>query len=512
MLLVEFTIGGTVHYISNEALAIDRFYDAYIASFGQLRIATRQVYGGFAEAAFGQLDILPTLFGTALPPVSCPIKISIGEQLPGYYVELDEEATLADEIGDTYIDDSGLEYSDASISPVWVEGMVVSDVIFKGIARLNEIKRDGIIYDLYGPEHTAEVTDYLYTGTLNAVFTTECAVLGLTLNATYARVSSPTVNYKATGTRLRIDNLSDIAAFFAHRFYIIETTLYLIDCMLDNGDVMALTEFDIFPSSYTYPEPVKNFTAKYPGLTDRYMLTDINVQGGGSNKASFAEISLKSIADGLDLTSVIGGASFALNSTAPNYPANAVDNNAATFWQSSTAAGTAGMHWGFIFSTSLAVQIIEYEITAPPTLAEAPVSWKLAAFDIETATWRTIKEEQASTWTAAEVKKFSAPGPTWDVIVAGTYRYGAPAGMDISPVCQTGRLAIEAALQNIKVIMERPRIQISMPIANLPKIGQKVTLTDESLHRSTAVWARVQAMVLDFDADQCTIEGEGALA
>ena len=511
MLLVEFTIGATVHYISNEGLALDRFYDPYIASLGQFRIATRQPYGGVAEATFGQLDLLPTLFGDDLPPVSCPIKISIGIQLPGYYAELGEEASLADEVDATYVEDSGLEYSDASISPIWVEGMVVSQLIFAGTAHLNELKLDAVIYDLYRPTFAAEVTDFLYSGELTAVFATAWATLGVGLDTTYARVPSPIVNHTAPGTRKLIDNLSDIAAFFAHRFYFAENTLHLIDCLLDNGDVMALEEGGIFPSSYTWPGPVSKFTAKYPALTDRYMLADMIVQGGGTNKASFSEIQLRSVSDGTDMTSSIGGGAFAKDTPSPNNPGSAIDDNAATFWQSATAAGTSGMHWGFVFPI-YPVPVIEYTITAPPTLNEAPVYWKLQAYDVEAGVWRTIKEEKTSTWSAAEEKKFTLSQPTWDVIVAGTYKYDGGSGMDISPTCRTSLVGINTALGDIKTIMERPRVQISMPITNLPKIGQKITLTDESLHRATTIWARVASLVLDFDNDQCVIEGEGALA
>jgi len=60
--------------------------------------------------------------------------------------------------------------------------------------------------------------------------------------------------------------------------------------------------------------------------------------------------------------------------------------------------------------------------------------------------------------------------------------------------------------------MERARVQLSMPLSLVPKIGEKLTLTDESLYRTTTIWARVQALVWDFDQELCVIEGEGALA
>jgi len=474
MLLVEFTVGATKYYISNEYLDIEHYYDPYVASLGQLRVATRQVHGGFAAPTFGQIDILPTLFGPYLPQVSCAIKISVA-----------------------------------------VTGESNAVVVFEGIAHLNpEIKRDGIVYDLFGPSLTTTVTDAAYAGTLGSVFNAGCIALGLGLDATYARAVSPDVDYQSSGQRLLVDDLSDIAAFFSHRFYISGTTLYLIDCLLDNGPVMALTEFDIFPSSYAYPEPISRFTAKYPAQTDRYILNDIVVQGGGANKAAIAEAEMRVTADGADATLTIGGTAIAKDSTSPNLPVRAVDDNAATYWQSSTAAGTTGMYWGFVFPYVLGGNpVIEYTIAAPPTPAESPVSWNFQGYDHVAGLWRTIKEERTEgDWIAAEVRKFTASQPTWEIVIYGTYRYANDSDLDISPVCHTVRANIETALTDIKTIAERLRVRINKPLTTIPKIGQKITLTDESLHVTATIWARVSALVLDFDNDQCTIEGEGTIS
>lgn len=49
-------------------------------------------------------------------------------------------------------------------------------------------------------------------------------------------------------------------------------------------------------------------------------------------------------------------------------------------------------------------------------------------------------------------------------------------------------------------------------VGNIPKIGQKITLTDESLYKTTYIWARAAAIVFDFDNDACIIEGEGNIS
>lgn len=468
MLLVKLTVGVTNHYVSNEHLAIERFYDARVASLSQLRVATRQPYGGFAEPSYGQIEFLPTVFTASWPPpMSCPIVISIA-----------------------------------------VTGESDAEIIFEGTAHLNEPKRDGIIYDLYGPEITTTVTDAVYADTLVNIFSAACTTLSLTLDSTKARVSSPAVDYMADGKNLLIDNLSDMAAFFTHRFYIENSTLYLIDCLLDNG-TLAMTEFDVFSPSYPAPSPIKKVTAKYTAEIDKYRFIFTANQGGAY--VGISEIVMRSIAtDGADETTATGGAASALNYYGAGYePSKAVDDNAATDWVSSTGPSST-LYWAFDFSAN--VKVVEYTIQArSSTFNQSPTAWLFQGYDEETAEWRTIKEEETEAdWTASEVRKFSVTPPEWDVIVDGSHAYGE--GLSISPVCHTARAGIETALTNIKTVMERMRIRMVKPLSGVPKIGRKITITDESMYITTTVWARVAAVVWDFDGEQCVIEGEGTLS
>lgn len=74
MLLVEFTINGTVHYISNEKLALTHFYHKYIDSFTppQYRMATK--HGGYVSLQAGDISLNPDLFsGDWPPPKQCTI-------------------------------------------------------------------------------------------------------------------------------------------------------------------------------------------------------------------------------------------------------------------------------------------------------------------------------------------------------------------------------------------------------------------------------------------------------
>ena len=468
MLLVKLIDGVDIQYVSNETHDIEHFYEPRVASLGQLRVATREVYGGFAEPAFGQIDLLPTVFTDSWPPpAQLGVVISVG----------------ATGESDAYI-------------------------VFQGAAYLNEIARDSVKYDLHGPEYSEKVTDYVYSGTLLYQFQVACPVLGLTLDSTYARAVSPDVDWQADGERLIVDNLNDLAKFFSHRFYILGTTLYLIDCLRSNGTALTLTEFDIFPSSYTSPTPLKKVTAKHTPDITQYRISNTVTQVA-SSFLGFAEIELRSIVDGVDQTSVIGGTATAYNSHASYPPANAVDDNAATYFRSSTIS-LSYMYWQFAFS-SVPDPIVEYQITGHSTPGYSPVSWDVLGYDIETASWREIKKEKTeSDWTAGEVRKFALPVPSWDVVVYGQH----PAGEEvaISPVCHTARADIDAALMNIKNILEMPRVRLIMPIEAIPSIGREIALIDESLYLPTQITAKVQARIWDFDQMQCVVEGEGELS
>jgi len=125
-----------------------------------------------------------------------------------------------------------------------------AQTLFEGHAHLNNIDRDAITYDLYGPNYS-NIAASSFERSIVDIFSYYCGILGLTLNSTYARSPSPTCKYEDLIGQNVIDGLSGLAAFFTHRFYIIGATLYLVDSLADNGSTVDLTEFDIFPSKYT---------------------------------------------------------------------------------------------------------------------------------------------------------------------------------------------------------------------------------------------------------------------
>ncbi len=218
MLLIEITFNAVVHRISDEDLPLEHYWTAMVASMSSVKYATRHPGGGYVEPSFGDLDLLPSLFaGESEYPISCPIKI--------------------------------MHTKDTEANAV---------TILEGTAHLTDIARASVKYDIYATEYDDKVEDAVYSDTLLNIFTTACSTLGFTLDSTHARVVSPAVSYTATGEKVLIDNLSDMARFFSHLFYIEDDVLYLIDMLLETQTV-NLTEFDIYPSGYTYEKPVSIF-------------------------------------------------------------------------------------------------------------------------------------------------------------------------------------------------------------------------------------------------------------
>ena len=469
MLLVQITLGGTVHYISDEYLDVEHFYEAKVSSLANLRISTSKEYGGYAAPTYGGIDLLPDLFeGNWPPPSTCPIKIYVGDT------------------GET--------------------GAVM---LFDGTAYLSTIERENVSYSLYGNDITTEVADYLYSGTLNSVFTAACTALGLTLNTDYARITSPTIYWQTSGTTKLIDNLSTIAESFSHRFYIQSGVLYLVDVLRDNGATLSLTEFDIFPSSYTMPDPLKEVTARYKG-TPIYIGLFIS-SCGGANYAQFAELKFFDEA-GTELDNIATGSTGYLSEEYHHYYSS--DSNLGTKWVSNVFPSDTAIQeiWGQPAKLGLARG---YSIVAanedfnPGT----PMTWVLKGYDASVGQWAEIStEKQTTAWTANEERKFSIGDLYYDVRVAGSSSFGNE--VEVNPIASDVYATISTCLADIKTTLERHRIKIAVPLltSTLPKIGQKVTLTDESLYQTTSVWARVASLVIDFDNDQCVIEGEGAIS
>lgn len=468
MLLIRLTVNGIVRYLSDDFHAIEHFYEASVVSLGQLRIATPHPWGGWAEPEYGDLVLLPSVFAADWPPPrTCAVSVYLGST-----------------------------------------GETGARLLFTGTAYLAEIGREAITYTLYGPEYATEAGATTYTGTLASVFTAACTTLGLTLNTTYARATSPAVRYVADGQQRLIDRLSDLAACFSHRFYIEGTTLYLVDCLRDNGATLALTEFDVLPGAYITSQPCKQFSADYqlpPPVLLRMNFTDSTADGA----VVLAEVMVN--LDGNPDNQFTPVLAASVSPTAhPIEDAN--DRDPATFW--STGPGEVPGAWITAKYVTLP-PLFGYYFQALTSAGElyAPLQWDLYGWCSARSTFKYMGQGSANGWTTGEIKYFSLPdNVNAPVTLAGSHPFGDE--VQLSPVCHTTYANVLAALANVKTIAERCRVQLRLPlaVATLPRIGQKLTLTDESLAVTTSVWARVAAITYDFDAWACVVEGEGELS
>jgi hypothetical protein len=176
-------------------------------------------WGGFAAPTFSDVSFWPDMFSDSWPPPAT-----------------------------------------ASIRLMWMDGEDETDtqIIFDGTAIRSELARDFVSYDLKRPENDTKVSEStVYSDTLINVMTTLCGAtfLNLTIDTTRARSTSPAVSYTTTAEQLTIDLASDLCAFFSHGFYIVGTTLYLVDMNDISTSTTELTEWDILPSAYRYDKP-----------------------------------------------------------------------------------------------------------------------------------------------------------------------------------------------------------------------------------------------------------------
>ena len=250
MLLVELTINSTLFKLSQEGIALliggtelvvdengnnitdesanniyieitrSDWWDGKIMSFSSPQLRVEQTYGGFAEMRFGSIILFPDLFEDDWPPpFNCPITVK--------YTTTTEE---------------------------------VAETLFVGNCHLASINRTGVAYDFYGTqyENSAMISSgESFNDDLDTVAAWFCHVdrLDLTLDTTYSRASSPTVVHTTSSDQIALKLFADIAAFFSHCFYIVGSTLYLIDMLLDNGS-STITEFDFMPSDYYTNAPL----------------------------------------------------------------------------------------------------------------------------------------------------------------------------------------------------------------------------------------------------------------
>ena len=477
MWIVDLTINGTVHYISTEVVEDSRLTHIYwnaIISMDSVRIAQDKPWGGLARAEFGTITFRPDLFLAAdwPPPVSCPISIS-------------------------YLGDAGT---------VW------PTLFATCTAHLVEASRTGIVYRLIPADPFEQTeTDKLYKGTLVEVFTAAVAnIPGAILVSGGARSPSPPVNYLASGTKPIIDNLSDIAAFHAHRVVVDAgiNTIYLFDTTA-NFTAGAIDETTYAEMAIDGPQAWGRYTAEYIlRNANAYRLRPLTQNVPGWWSVAIASITVQH--DTEDGMYAATAATSSFPDGAPGYEAvNVTDSNPATYWE--VSFNPVDLDVWIEFGSGY-VSITNYALQISAVWQGMPTSWELLVFDPNVSEYRsfgtvTIRDS----WThVGDIKSFSVPEHRFTVdLPSALIPYGDEAR--ISPVCAEKYGDILAALTYIKSTVERIRVRVVLPVADtLPRVGQYFTVgADSGLPAETPVWMRVDEILYNIDESTCQLSGYG---
>ncbi|MDH5524438.1 MAG: hypothetical protein OEY01_10670 [Desulfobulbaceae bacterium] len=93
---------------------------------------------------------------------------------------------------------------------------------------------------------------------------------------------------------------------------------------------------------------------------------------------------------------------------------------------------------------------------------------------------------------------------------ASAYPYGE--ALSLSEAYHSAQANIEAALDDILSVINRPRCRLRVPLlGGLPAPGKKVSWTDSSLVVDTAAYIRARRISYDFENEVVEIEGEGEI-
>lgn len=232
MLLLTLDIDGTTRRVSDEELSLTYPWYAEVAQAPSVKYATDKLYGGFCKPSYGGFTLIPGVT---------------------------RERTLGATLQFTNTDESG------------------AVTLMTGTAHRATFDRNGVVYSLLKPEYDVTVKTNI-TGTLQSVFTTYCGAsyLNRTLDVT-GTSRNPAVSYNVTSDTQVADVLSEIAAFFCHGFYDDGTTIYLYDCLTDNG-TLSIDEFDFEPAAYEDQQAVSEFKAGNYAIDGSYSHgSDFNV-------------------------------------------------------------------------------------------------------------------------------------------------------------------------------------------------------------------------------------------
>ena len=493
--MIRAQVNGAVHLWSDEPTDIGEIYgpsaptDVYlprVVSLDEVRFGSDSPHGGYVRLTYGSLTLTHEVFtgrvGDWPPPRRLPIA-------------------------------------------VWYTTAPQHTKLFEGAAQLDRITATGVTYSLRPyDEFTVEAEDVEYKDTLVNIFSDACTTMGLTLDATGARASSPAISYVAKGKQLLINSLHHMASWACHRFWIEDATLYLSDLFVARGTAINLLSGDVADVQYSWNQPYRVYSADYVQPYVRNLMLSIQSVDGGTDHVLLAEAKFGRAQGG-----TLGApAATVVSSSDPLYPvANLTDGNTATAWANNKTTNPVGGTAQVNIQIAVATGTIgEYALTARnATTPLAPARWDMYGNNVHTNVYQPMGSVESTGWGALEERRFPVPtDANWPVEVPGSYYYGDV--FKVSPSCHRVYSTIWGSLRLIRSAVERPIITLTLPIPSVngvdalstpPELGQRINLRDTSLWDAetelpvTVSWMHVDGIGYDFTNHTCQVYGSGGI-
>ena len=520
MILVEFTINGTMHRISDSYAYLTNLWDAKIVRFIPVNYTTRSLSGGFVEPQYGEIELSPELFASYPPPVSCAITVKT--------TDTTEELAVT---------------------------------IFSGTAHLNQFDRESVSYTIHGLEYTQTFSEkLLFTGILHSVFQEIVEThLGLTFISNYVRFTPASYLHRwVEEGETVIEVLSEMAESASHLFYVSGDNAYFVDMLKNNGDDLILDEYGLFPvvyargqvwkqyktssvlpytlaSSYGYGEVETSNMARNKEMLfvrigsssgdDHQLMAHTSVMAYDPTKYYMMEVRARKLNESDVATTAFGLIGLAEDQTTVVDTSGGTDLQAQAWIACSTQIPTT---WT-IYRGYAHGQAYPPPTFPCPTIGGAgglysDVKYFRPALAVNIGTTATtdidyvrICEVDSSGNVLEELffDDFSATNlPSW--VNLGQAPFGPPWGnRNRYPSFVTSAADMATALANRKSILESPRATIRVPaeVGYLVNPGTKIIWTDASVGpEAITAWIRVRNISFDMDNNHIIYEGEGGIS
>lgn len=275
MILLTITYGGNVIRLSNRTAPLEHQWHGEILRIDPIQIKCNKEYGGWLRVSQPTITLSPSLFTSAG---------LIGVMPPPLQLQASLSATVSDEASATHLCSGVLmlsrwtetlfeyELYSSPYFPVPSEGEMLSvQYSFNGSEWHNAYQDSDrfLRTSLDGGVTWSAAVQFLIPGgtslaswapsanLVSGFFANIAAVLGLTLDSTYASSADPLISGNVSGDTLVLDVADAVAAYFNHYFYISGSSLVLVNAELGVGTPYDFGRFDyIRAPQYAVSVPV----------------------------------------------------------------------------------------------------------------------------------------------------------------------------------------------------------------------------------------------------------------